>query len=99
MPGLRLFQPDWNDWSHSIALSARLPGEQILVHLIFNAYWEQLDFELPEVESNTPWRRWIDTALEPFSDIVQWQQSPPISGATYKAEARSVVVLFKDVTA
>ena len=93
--GVKLFQPDWSDWSHSIALSARLPSEQILVHIILNAYWESLDFQLPEANANNSWRRWIDTALDPPNDIFDWQMSPVISGTSYTAQARSVIVLFK----
>ena len=41
-----------------------------------------------------PWRRWIDTALDSPNDIVAWQKRAAGSGPTYRAEARSVVVLF-----
>jgi glycogen operon protein len=97
--GVKLFQPDWNDWSHSIALAAELKSEQLLIHIIMNAYWEPLTFELPGTSDSEhgPWRRWIDTALESPSDIVEWQTSPAISESTYRAEARSVVVLFRKV--
>jgi glycogen operon protein len=44
---VKLGQPDWNSSSHSIALSAHLPYEDVVVHVIFNAYWEPLEFELP----------------------------------------------------
>ena len=70
--------------------------ERLLLHLILNAYWEPLDFELPPVSngSKNPWRRWIDTALDSPQDIVEWQTAPSIPGYSYRAEARSVVVLF-----
>ena len=96
--GTKLNQPDWSDWSHSIALTARLIEEPILVHIIFNAYWEALEFDLPDAEAAaTPWRRWIDTALDAPDDIVDWQQSSPHVGTTYPVQSRSVVVLFKRV--
>jgi len=94
--GVKLFRPDWSDWSHSLALSARLLDEPILVHMILNAYWDPLEFELPDADKKGPqWRRWIDTALDPPSDIVDWQQSPPHQGMKYPAQPRSIVVLFK----
>jgi glycogen operon protein len=94
--GVTLDQPDWRECSHSLAFSAALPRQQLRVHLILNAYWEPLDFELPAVdtESGQPWRRWIDTALEAPHDIVPWQDAAAVSGATCRAEARSVVVLL-----
>jgi glycogen operon protein len=94
--GVKLNQPDWGDSSHSIALSAELPGDGLRVYLIFNTYWEALDFELPRIEEGKEefWNRWIDTSLETPEDIVAWEEAPPISGYTYRAGPRSVVVLF-----
>jgi glycogen operon protein len=94
--GVKLNQPDWRDCSRSIALSAELPGDGLRVYLIFNAYWEALDFELPRIEEGKEesWSRWIDTSLETPEDIVAWEEAPPISGYTYQAGPRSVVVLF-----
>jgi glycogen operon protein len=59
-----------------------------------NAYWEPLEFELPAVEANRPWRRWIDTFLDSPNDIAPWQDPPIISGGSYRAGPRSVVVLW-----
>jgi isoamylase len=94
--GVRLNQPDWSDHSHSVALSAELPKEALLVHFIFNAYWKPLDFELPRIGAveQSAWRRWIDTLQETPEDIVTWQEAPAISGYTYRAGPRSVVVLW-----
>ncbi|HQR28296.1 MAG TPA: glycogen debranching protein GlgX [Nocardioides sp.] len=91
--GVRLNQPDWGDDSHSLALTAELESEDMVMHLILNAYWEPLDFELP-VLSGRSWRRWIDTGLASPDDIVPWQLAPAYDGPTYPAIARSVVVLF-----
>jgi len=45
--GVKLGQPDWSPWSHSLALSAESPKEKVLFHVILNAYWQPLEFELP----------------------------------------------------
>ena len=94
--GVKLGQPDWSQHSHSVAFSGELRKERILFYMILNSYWEPLHFELPPVPdgSDNPWRRWIDTALDSPLDIVPWQTAPSIPGYTYRAEARSVVVLF-----
>jgi isoamylase len=95
--GVKLGQPDWGPRSHSVAFSAQLPLQRLRLHLILNAYWESLEFELPPLsDGNDTWRRWIDTALDPPREIVEWQSSPPILGRTYQAGARSVVVVFAD---
>ena len=92
--GVKLDQPDWSSYSHSLAFAADLPGHELTLHLILNAYWEPLDFELPALTEGQSWQRWIDTALQPPNEIVEWQQSPAISGQSYRAGPRSVVALF-----
>jgi isoamylase len=94
--GVRLHEPDWRHSSHSVAFTARLTRERMLFHMILNAYWEPLEFELPSVANGArePWRRWIDTFLDAPQDIVDWEHAPPVSGQTYRMEPRSVVVLF-----
>ena len=92
--GVKLNQPDWGDCSHSLALGGELRGEGLLFHLIFNAYWEALDFELPPLDGGGAWRRWIDTALDSPEDIVPWQASAAVPGGSYRVGPRSVVMLF-----
>jgi glycogen operon protein len=93
--GVRLNQPDWSAWSHTIAVGGELKGEAVLVHIILNAYWEALDFELPLLsDGKKRWRRWIDTALDPPHEICEWNAEPPVPGTRYRAGARSVVVLI-----
>jgi isoamylase len=96
--GVKLGQPDWSDSSHSLAFCAEVPHDRLLVFVILNAYWEPLDFERPAVGiAKDGWRRWIDTCLESPDDIVAWQASRPIPGFSYRADSRSVVVLFGDM--
>ncbi len=94
--GANLHQPDWSDNSHSIAFSAELEREGLLMFAIFNAYWEPLEFELPVIHGakDGAWRRWIDSSLESPRDIVEWRKATPVSGYRYEAGPRSVVVLW-----
>jgi isoamylase len=95
--GTSLGRPDWGDDSRSVALSVELKRERLLLHLIMNAYWESLDFELPQIESGRTWRRWIDTSLDSPQDIVPWRDAQPHAGCSYKAAGRSVAVLLAPV--
>ena len=95
--GVHLNQPDWSDHSHSVAFTAEIRREKLLFHLILMPYWKPLDFEIPPVATNpdaNPWRLWIDTAQETPNDIVPWEEASVFRGLTYRAEARSVVVLY-----
>jgi len=94
--GVKLLQPDWSDDSHSLALGAEMPGEGLQLHVMMNAYWEPLEFEVPCEPGTEPWRRWIDTSLESPEDIVDWQVAAGISDRrAYHVESRSVVVLWR----
>jgi glycogen operon protein len=97
--GVKLNQPDWSPSSRSVAFTAEIRKEKLLFHLILNAYWEALDFELPPAgnKDGSPWRRWINTALDSPNDIVEWKISPPVPGKIYRAAPRSVVVLFSEI--
>jgi isoamylase len=94
--GVELHRPDWRRSSHSIAFTAQLTRERVSVHALINAYWDALEFELPSTFNGArmPWRRWIDTFLASPEDIVDWERAPVVAGRTYRAEPRSVVVLF-----
>jgi glycogen operon protein len=94
--GVKIGQPDWSSYSHSLALGLEAQREKLRSYAILNAYWERLDFELPPTGSGKggAWRRWIDTSLESPLDIVEWQKATAVSGPTYRAGPRSVVVLL-----
>lgn len=94
--GTKLNQPDWSQKSHSLALSAEVPTENLFFHLILNAYWQPLEFELPQDTQSrgNPLRRWIDTSLDSPEDIVDWRTAPIITNRIYRAESRSLVVFI-----
>jgi glycogen operon protein len=93
--GVKLNQPDWSRFSHSIAIGGELKKEGVFAHVILNAHWEALDFELPELRgSGDHWHRWIDTALDPLHDICAWNEEEIVPGQTYRVGSRSVVVLI-----
>ncbi|HEY7129543.1 MAG TPA: glycogen debranching protein GlgX [Nitrospira sp.] len=94
--GVKLGQPDWSLQSHSVALNVEMKHEGYLIYVILTAYWEPLEFELP-VNYGNPWHRWIDTGLDAPLDIVSWGSASVIAGSTYRAQPRSVVVLFADL--
>jgi isoamylase len=96
--GVRLHQPDWSKDSHSLALTVRSVIGTRMVHAILNSYEHPLDFELPPVATPTlPWRRVVDTALDPPDDVADLESAQPVRGATYRADAHSVVLLCADL--
>lgn len=93
--GVKLNAPDWGHDSHTVAVTVRLLGYRALLHLIINAYWEPLDFELPHIDqAQGSWRRCIDTYLDPPEDICDLADAPQLEGSSYRAQPRSVVLLL-----
>jgi glycogen operon protein len=95
--GVRLNEPDVGSTSHSLAVTAHARRQGLMFHVIFNAYWEPLTFELPRVAEG--WRRWIDTDRETPDDICQWPLAPAVDDSSYTVQARSLVVLFASIGA
>jgi len=93
--GVTLKDPDWSNYSHSLAFTLRSLRARFLLHGMLNAYWEPLTFELPPVPAEFPqaWRRCIDTALKPPDDICPWETAAAVGQAMYVVQPRSVVLL------
>ena len=93
--GVRLGAPDLSAESHSLAVTVRGPGGAALFHVMFNAYWGPLSFELPPLTPGVHecWRRWIDTSRDAPEDIAD-DFGPSVEGPAYAVQARSLVMLF-----
>jgi glycogen operon protein len=91
--GTKLNRPGWDDaGARALAMTLAGFGGDSDLHVMFNMFWESLDFELPVV----PGRRWcmaVDTARPSPLDIADPGSEPEVLGTTYQVQARSVVVL------
>ncbi len=93
--GTNLGDPDLNPNSHSIAATIRHFDDEVMLHIMINAYWEKLDFQIPSLNnSKEPWRCCINTYLDSPNDIQPWKDAPPVNADTYSVEARSIVILI-----
>ncbi len=92
--GVQLAQPDWGDDSHSLAFTLRYGQYDELLHIMLNAYWEPLTFELPPLTRGQHWKRIIDTALSAPADFCPEENAPNIDQSFYQVAARAAVVLI-----
>ena len=90
--GVKLDMPDWGHESHTLAATIELLGYPLMLHLMINAYWEALEFEIPTAKES--WRCCVDTSFDPPDDIRAWTEAPTLQGSTCRVEARSVVFLL-----
>ncbi len=95
--GVELCEPDWGYNSHTLAFTVR--GRRGLFHIIFNAYWKPLKFELPPTAEQglATWRRIIDTSLNSPNDFYKLKSAPEVNAGFLKVSARSTVVLVATV--
>ena len=89
--GTELNRPDFGDTSRTLAVELNHPASAEHVHVIFNAFWEPLDFALPPLPQGHRWCRVIDTALPAPDDFAD--PAAPIVDHHYTVAARSAVVL------
>ena len=93
--GVQLHKPDWGTESRSLALTAFTPGGRLTLYLAINAYFEPLQFEIPEpTGSQGDWRRWLDTSLDSPQDISSWNEAPLVTARSYSVQSRSMIALL-----
>jgi glycogen operon protein len=98
--GVKLNSPDWSHESHTLAATVRLLGYPLVLHIIVNAYWEALEFEIPLLDAaQESWRRGVDTYLDPPDDICSWADARSVHGSTCRVQPRSVVMLLAEAGA
>lgn len=90
--GVKLGQPDWAEYSHSLAIHFRGVSGDPGIYVIANAYTETLEFELPPL---TGWKCVVDTCLDPPQDLIEEEEAIPLPRSSYGVGPRSVVVLLE----
>ena len=77
--GVKLNSPDWGHESHTVAATVRLLGYPLLMHIIVNAYWKALEFEIPPLDkTEESWRRCVDMYVDPPDDICSWTNAQSV---------------------
>jgi glycogen operon protein len=94
--GVRLGQPDWSEYSHTLSCTTWSLSGALMFHVLASAYGKPLDFALPPPPGGPggSWRRLVDTYREPPDDIADPGQAPAVKGRHYRLMPNSVVVLF-----
>ncbi len=92
--GIRLGHPDWSPTSHSLACTVRTKSTASVIHLMYNAYSKDLNFELPDPRDfeGKQWFCIIDTSLPSPHDINPIEDAKNVDGKYYSVKARSVVL-------
>jgi glycogen operon protein len=92
--GTTLQEPDEGFDSRCLAFTVR--GRTAYFHIILNAYWTALEFELPPMQPGSRWRRIADTSLDSPDDFSLPAQAAVIEAPVYVAMPRSIVMLLAE---
>jgi isoamylase len=92
--GTNLGQLDWRNESHSLSFTLHRPESGDHLHIMLNAHWQPLTFELPPLPFDEHWYRVVDTAQPSPDDFCDPGAMPPVYGIRYQVEARSSVILL-----
>jgi glycogen operon protein len=92
--GVRLNEPDWGENSRSLAFTLFSVGDDCSFHVMLNAYWDSLPFELPLPPSRGVWKRLVDTTLKSPDDLAEPGQEVAVPTGIYHVGPRSSVVLM-----
>ncbi len=86
--GVQRNKPDWSKNSHTLAFTLLHPSSEEKIHIIINAYWEDLVFELPILESKRKWYMLFDTFEE---NVIN--EPKLVTGKSMSVRDRSIIVL------
>ncbi|NES65996.1 MAG: glycogen debranching enzyme, partial [Okeania sp. SIO2D1] len=92
--GVRFGKPDWFLDSRTLAFSLKHPESGEYFHLILNAYWKPLMFELPRLKKGESWYLIINTAFPSPKDFNDLDTATKVIGVRYRVEARAAIVLM-----
>ncbi|MBC7005755.1 glycogen debranching protein GlgX [Photobacterium sp. BZF1] len=95
--GIKPDQPDWSENSHSIALTVYHPITQDELYVICNAFWDPLEFTLPD-RNCSDWHLVINTAKPSPHDIYPIDEAPLYTRNTILATGRSMIVMVAKAT-
>jgi glycogen operon protein len=91
--GTKLNEVSWSKHAHALAFTLYNEQYKKALHVMVNAYWEPLVFEIPELSDNK-WRLLLNTANSYPDDFYSIQKDPLVVTDKLKLEARSIVALF-----
>ncbi len=92
--GVALDEPDWGGGSRTLAFSLGRPGGGDYLHVMLNAYWNSVPFELPPLKRGWRWSRIVDTALPSPNDYCDKGKHQVINGDNYIVEGHAAVILL-----
>jgi len=91
--GTELNKPDWSENSRSLAFTLFHPEANETIHVIVNAFWKKLKFQIPVLEKRK-WYKIVDTSAASPHDFNTLGQGAIINRKMLHIMDRSILVLM-----
>jgi len=91
--GAKLYQPDWGAKSRTLAFTLNYIASGDHLHVMINAHWEKVFFEVPLPGSSEIWYRVVDTYRDSPDDFMELSKAPAQLTRQIQVQSRSIVIL------
>ena len=90
--GVELNKPDWSKNSKSLAFSLFHPEANEVIHVMVNAYWKSLKFQIP-VLKRKQWHKVVDTSASSPNDFANVGEGEIVNRKFMNVMDRSIIIL------
>lgn len=91
--GVKLNKPDWSKNSKSLAFTLFHPEANETIHVMVNAYWKSLNFQIPAVKGKH-WYIVVDTAASAPNDFFASGNGEVANKKSISVQDRSIIILM-----
>jgi isoamylase len=91
--GVELDRPDWSKNSRSLGFTLYHPKAGECIHVMVNAYWDTLKFQIPKLVHQN-WYKVVDTSAKSPYDFCKPGLGEKINQSALKVMDRSIIVLM-----
>lgn len=91
--GVKLNEPDWSNNSRCLAFTLLHPEANEEIHVMVNAYWKDLKFQIPKLKKKK-WVKVLDTSASTPNDFYQTGQEENIDKKLINIMDRSIIILM-----
>ena len=90
--GVELNKPDWSDNSHSLAFTLFHPEAKETIHVVVNAFWKNLKYQIPKLKGKK-WHKVVDTSALAPNDFFEFGKGEIVEKKLITVKDRTIIVL------
>jgi isoamylase len=91
--GVKLNKPDWSENSRSLAFTLFHPEANETIHVMVNAWWKTLKYQIPEAKGKK-WYKVVDTAAAAPDDFFEECKGNVVNKKIIAVQDRSILILM-----